>query len=462
MADVALDRPGDPMQLERRPSHFIVSVDQTLSADGYNTSRISSPAAPMNQPRLLVVDDDEAILGAVRDVAAHCGYEVMTTSAPVNLLNAIQQFDPAIVVLDLSMPESDGVKAMRRLANAQCAAKIVIMSGADSKTLAAAFRLGGEYGLDMAPAFSKPFEPDKLAAYLENAKLGLRRIAPGELVTAMSAGQFEVRYQPKVNLQASVPEIIGSEALVRWNHPRRGLLTANRFIAMAEAEGLIEPLSSWVLAEVISQQSVWERQGKPLVTAVNLPASLLIDLDFPDRVETMLQHACVPRQRLILEITERAAMKEGPTAIDVLTRFRLKDISLSIDDFGVGHSSLVELYRMPFNELKIDASFVRDMPASEEARTIVRTLVRLAHELGLKACAEGVEAAATADMLHSYGCDTAQGFLYGSALTVAEFDALLADHMCSQRWATSSQRSRKDKVDRHDHHSAAAISELAG
>jgi EAL domain-containing protein (putative c-di-GMP-specific phosphodiesterase class I) len=351
---------------------------------------------------------------------------------------------------------------MRRLANERCAAKIAIMSGADPKTLAAASRLGREYGLDMAPTFAKPFAPEALARFLEAAKIGLRQIAPGELVAALSTGQLEVRYQPKVTLQGAAPGIVGAEALVRWNHPRRGLLTANRFISMAEAEGLIESLSSWVLAEVISQQAIWERQGKHLVIAVNLPASLLGDLDFPDRVEAMLHHAGIPRNRLILEITERAAMKDGPTAIDVLTRFRLKDISLSIDDFGVGHSSLVELYRMPFNELKIDASFVRDMPASEEATTIVRTLVTLAHELGLKACAEGVETVATAEMLRSFGCDTAQGFLYGSALTVAEFEGLLADQERSHRPGSGSPATRIGKVDDHERNINSDACELAG
>jgi EAL domain-containing protein (putative c-di-GMP-specific phosphodiesterase class I) len=305
---------------------------------------------------------------------------------------------------------------------------VAILSGADAKTRFAAFRLGREYGLEMTPPFSKPFAPEDLRAFLEGAKTGLRRIASDDMLEALNRGQFEVRYQPKIDLKAGSPGIIGAEALLRWHHPSRGLLAANRFIDLAEEEGLIEPLSSWVLSQVVTQLKSWQANDRPLVIAVNLPSTLLADLDFPDRVEDMLRHAGVPPQRLMLEITEREAMQDGPTAVDVLTRFRLKGISLSIDDFGVGHSSLLELYRMPFNELKIDASFVRDMSSSAEAQTIVRTLITLSHELGLKACAEGVETQDAVRLLQTYGCDTAQGFLYGAAMAPAEFEALLAGH----------------------------------
>ncbi len=386
----------------------------------------------MNHRRLLIIDDDDAILSLVSDIAASCGYEVMTTSTPGNVISVVQQFGPAIVFLDLAMPDGDGVKLMRRLAQAHCSAKVAIVSAADPKTLAAAFRLGREYGLEMAPSFPKPFATEALRTFLINVRNGLRHVSPNELLDALSQGQFEVRYQPKVDLKGGAQQIVGAEALVRWRHPTRGLLTANRFIPMAEEEGLIETLSSWVLSEVIGQLRRWEDDRRKLTIAVNLPSSLLSDLDFPDRVEAMLRHAGIPPQRLMLEITERAAMQDGPTAIDVLTRFRLKEISLSIDDFGVGHSSLVELYRMPFNELKIDASFVRDMPASKEAQTIVRTLVTLSHELGLAVCAEGVESPAASRMLQGYGCDTAQGFLYGSAMTATEFEALLSGRLQSE------------------------------
>src|SRR5262245_54321239 len=132
----------------------------------------------MNLPRLLVIDDDEAMLAMIRDVAAGCGYEVMTTPAPLSAVAAVQQFDPAIILLDLAMPEGDGVKLMRRLAQAQCSARIAICSGASPKMLAAAFRLGREYGLEMAPTFSKPFEPGALRAFLFGVRAGLRHLSP--------------------------------------------------------------------------------------------------------------------------------------------------------------------------------------------------------------------------------------------------------------------------------------------
>jgi sensor c-di-GMP phosphodiesterase-like protein len=277
----------------------------------------------INMPTLMVVDDDESILGLVRDIGEACGYEVATAQTTTNVIAIVQQLTPAIILLDLSIPGSDGVKLMRRLARAQCSAKIVIVSAADPKMLAACFRLGREYGLEMCAPISKPFSPDALHGFLMGARSALRRVEPQELMDALSRGEFEVRYQPKVNLRNGSAGIVGAEALLRWRHPKRGLLSANRFVPIAESEGLIEPLSSWVLAEVIAQLKAWERMGRQLVVAVNLPSTLLADLDFPDRVEAMLTHADVPAQRLMLEITERAAMQEGPTAIDVLNRLRL-------------------------------------------------------------------------------------------------------------------------------------------
>jgi EAL domain-containing protein (putative c-di-GMP-specific phosphodiesterase class I) len=197
-------------------------------------------------------------------------------------------------------------------------------------------------------------------------------------------------------------------------------------VPAAEQAGLIEPMSVWVLSSVIEQLGEWEAAQMNLSGAVNLPASLFDDVEFPDRVEHALLDAGVPPQRLILEITERAAIQNERRAIDVLTRLRLKGIGLSIDDFGVGHSSLVELYRMPFTELKIDASFIKDLEVSAQARTIVRSLAAMASQLGIETCAEGVESPVIEEELRRAGCDKAQGFLYGAAQTAADFRALYA------------------------------------
>lgn len=386
-------------------------------------------------PRLLAIDDDPFVLELIQQVANGCGYDVLVTSDSRSAIHALETFQPAVVLSDLVMPAVDGVELLRIMAQAKCTASISILSHADAKTIQAAVRLGQEYGLDMLQSLAKPFDMEALGQLLQRARWDRREVPPEELLQAMADRQLEVFYQPKVSIESEGVRIIGAEALVRWRHPRRGLLTANRFVPTAEQAGLIEPLSSWVLSSVIAQLAKWEEARLDLSAAVNLPASFFDDVEFPDRIENALREAGVPATRLILEITERAAIQNESRAIDVLTRLRLKGVGLSIDDFGVGHSSLIELYRMPFTELKIDASFTQDLEVSPQARTIVRSLVEMAAQLGIETCAEGVESQGLEDELRIAGCNKAQGFLYGAAQTAADFEALFAANAAPKRAA---------------------------
>jgi EAL domain-containing protein (putative c-di-GMP-specific phosphodiesterase class I) len=382
--------------------------------------------SPRSLPRLLIVDDDQAILDLVAAIGAECDYAVSTTRTAIEFFAEASRSEPALVLADLRMPSVDGVELIRKLGQEKCTAKVAVLSGADARTRAAAQRLGREYGLEMLDGLSKPLDIDQLRAFLRASYGLLRGPTPQELLQALDERQLEVWYQPLVSLAGShPPRITGAEALLRWRHPKRGVLTASRFIDLIDQEGLMEPLSSWVLAEAIGQLACWEKHGIHISASVNIPSSLLDNPRFPDHLVEALSHANTPAERLILEITERAAIADGPTAMEVLTRLRLKGVSLSIDDFGTGYSSVADLYRMPFSQLKIDASFVRDMPESAEAKTIVRTLIGMAHELGLEVCAEGVETADICNQLIEMHCDKAQGFMFGAAQPAAEFEILL-------------------------------------
>ena len=213
---------------------------------------------------------------------------------------------------------------------------------------------------------------------------------------------------------------------MRWEDPRHGLRPPADFIPLAEQSGLILPLTWFVLNRALAQTKEWQKLGLSLTVSVNVPAQMLNDLDFPNRVANTLEELDFPPGKLILEVTETGAMVDSAATIESLTRLRVKGIGLSIDDFGTGYSSLVELYRMPFNELKIDKSFVMECDHSVEARTIVEAIVGLGHKLGMSVCAEGVETEAVLRFLQELGCERAQGFLYSRPLPAARVAAFAA------------------------------------
>ena len=203
------------------------------------------------------------------------------------------------------------------------------------------------------------------------------------------------------------------EALLRWNHPERGLLSPAEFLAMGESSGLIRPMTDFVIQKSLTQLKGWQSRQIDLGLRVNLSASLLTDVEFPDRFETLIGELEVDPSTVTLEVIETAMLDQHPNTFDILTRFRLKRVNLAIDDFGIGYSSLTQLFRMPFNEMKIDKSLLQQVPRSSEARIMVEALVELAHNLNLTVCAEGVESQEVLDYLRDIGCDSAQGFFIG-------------------------------------------------
>ncbi|MGY1854801.1 putative bifunctional diguanylate cyclase/phosphodiesterase [Modestobacter sp. SYSU DS0290] len=252
-----------------------------------------------------------------------------------------------------------------------------------------------------------------------------RLVLHGELRRAVGAGELRLHYQPQVCLRTG--RVVGVEGLLRWEHPRRGLLLPGSFIDLAEHTGLIRELTDAVLAQAVSDSRAWADAGRPLRIAVNLSARSLGDLDLPGRIATLLREAGVAPEALELEITETAVMDDPERALEVLHQLRSLGVGLSVDDFGTGHASLAYLTQLPVQTLKIDRSFVMGMLTDAGSRTIVKALVGLAHDLGLRVVAEGVETAATWRALHAMRCDEIQGFWLGGAIPAAGLPALIVE-----------------------------------
>jgi EAL domain-containing protein (putative c-di-GMP-specific phosphodiesterase class I) len=297
----------------------------------------------------------------------------------------------------------------------------------DDRVLATAEHVGRSQGLNMLGTLRKPIMLPDLEGILRKTMHGESALTPTDLDNAIRQGDLEVYYQPKATLLGPRRWIIeGVEALARWKHPQLGFVSPARFVPMAEQHGLIRKLTEHVLERAMLQSNEWHQHGMPLSVAVNMSPQLLNDLSFPDHIDQMAARLKANRQKIILEVTESAAMSDPAATMEVLTRLRVKNFDLSIDDFGTGYSSLKQLYMMPFSELKIDISFVRDVIDHDDARTMVEVMVLLAHKLHLKTCAEGVETQAILDYLELVGCDRAQGYLIGKPMAGANIPEAIA------------------------------------
>ena len=230
----------------------------------------------------------------------------------------------------------------------------------------------------------------------------------GDLRRAIASGELVLHYQPKASVRSG--RVSGVEALVRWQHSTRGLLAPADFLDIAEQTGLIRPLTACVLDRALADTRRWQDAGLVLAVAVNLSARSLLDAELPDQVADLLDRHGLPPAALELEITEGAAMSDPGRALAVLHRLRDLGVGLSVDDYGTGHASLAYLSRLPVTALKIDRSFVARMDDEADSRTIVRSTIDLARNLGLQVVAEGVETAAAWRHLAALGCDQAQGY----------------------------------------------------
>jgi len=229
-----------------------------------------------------------------------------------------------------------------------------------------------------------------------------------DLRGAIRDGQLVLHFQPKANL--STGRVVGVEALVRWEHPRRGVLYPDEFLPSAEGTGLMKPLTQHVLECALAQCRAWHDLGMDLTVAVNLSTRNLLDLDLPDRIACLLEASGVSPAKLELEITESMIMTDPPRAKAVIARLRGLGVGLAIDDFGTGYSSLQWLTELPVTSLKVDKSFVLGMEESVRNSVIVRSTVQLGQNLGLNVVAEGVESQDAWDKLSALGCDEAQGY----------------------------------------------------
>lgn len=391
---------------------------------------------PFDVPRVLVVDDEPFFLNVLQRQIERCGAHIVATCTQAQeALDFLSAPDTGIDVVfcDLQMPDIDGIQFVRALARARFGGALVLVSGESERILQTAERLADAHGLRVLGALRKPISPEALAAVF--AKLTLQAsplprprrklYQPEDLRRALAGKQLVNYYQPKVELATGA--VRGMETLVRWRHPDDGLVPPDQFVGLAENCGLIDDLTAGVLDDALRQARLWRDDGQSLHVAVNISMDNLAALDFPDFVARTAGSFEVPLSSLVLEVTESRLMKDRRMPLDVLTRLRLKQVALSIDDFGTGHSSLANLRDIPFNELKIDRGFVHGAARDAALRAIVEASLEMARHLGMVAVGEGVENSEDWHYLRAAGCDLAQGYYIGRPMPASE----IADWMAA-------------------------------
>lgn len=385
--------------------------------------------SPVEQ--ILVIDDESGICELIAATAQKLALSCATSTSAAAFLEKLTP-DTALVLMDLMMPEMDGVELLRLLGEKQCRAGIVLMSGTDTRIMETAEQFAQSIGLAVAGRLKKPFRLTELEAVLKLHKTPVKPRGPGQkkhalnlnadLYSGIQRNEFLLHYQPQIDLKSR--KIIGMEALVRWQHPERGLIYPDDFIAQAEELGLIDQLGWFVANRGMEEIALFANGSVPMLS-INVSVHSLRDLKFPEKYLSLLKKNKVEPENTILEITESGLIQELSTTLDVLTRLRLKGVQLSIDDFGTGYSMMQQLRNMPATELKIDKSFVQNIGGAASNRIMVQKTIEIGHELGMKVVAEGVETPDQLEFLLAHGCDVAQGYLFSKPLAPQDMQAWL-------------------------------------
>lgn len=383
----------------------------------------------MNQIKILVLDDEPLIHKLLVRMLANLGYTAVSTCdngyAALELVDSLNDV-PNLILLDLNMPVMDGLEFVRHLVERHYIGSLILVSGEDERMQLAAEKLAQAHQITVLGHLHKPVSPGGLAALIEKwmppqqdkPRTEKKVYGADELRAAIANGELVNYYQPKV--WTATGRVMGVETLVRWRHPQDGMVFPDQFIGVAEAHGLIDDLTQVVLTSALAHAKLWQEAGLTLMVAVNLSMDNLTSPDYTDLVVGLATQAGVLPQTMELEVTESRLMEDLRIPLEILTRLRLKRFRLSIDDFGTGNSSLAQLRDLPFDELKIDQSFVHGAWNNDKLRAMFDSSLGLAKQLGMESVAEGVEDQADWDFVRKAGCDIAQGYFIAKAMPAAD------------------------------------------
>lgn len=381
----------------------------------------------MQDMTLLIVDDDVFMTNLTRRMLAKLGIaKVVSAEDGGEGLRQVAAETPDIILCDLNMPGMDGLEFLRHLAENGAACGIILISGEDKRVLQTATQLAKAHNLNVLGSLQKPIKPDPLKVLLDkyDDQQAAARRGPLELLTleavreGLENGCIDVFFQPKVAVPSRA--LVGVEALVRWRAGDGRMIPPIAFLPVVEENGLIDELTAQVFRIAVASAADWAGQGLDIKVAVNFSVESLTRFDLVDFLLDTARQKGIDPDRLILEVTESRIMEEVTTPLEILTRLRIKGAGLAIDDFGTGASSMQQLKRIPFTELKIDRAFVAGAPHDDEARAMLESSIALAKKLDLTIVAEGVETQEEWDLIESLGVQVVQGYFIARPMPADE------------------------------------------
>ncbi|WP_084187322.1 EAL domain-containing response regulator [Andreprevotia chitinilytica] len=390
---------------------------------------------------LLIVDDSvvqrqhAAVLA--RELGITLIYEAGNGHEALELL-AMLTVPPALLIIDLEMPGMDGVELIQQLQQRKIDIPIIVASSRENALISSVETMTQALGLNVLAALQKPLGITQFGNALKRMDaLGntaavepkldmLTPVGELDLANAIAQGQIVAYYQPKVDVHTGM--IKGVEALARWQHPEMGMIPPDRFIPLAEQAGLIHALTLAITDQALAQTASWNKRGLRLTVAINLSPLLLDSQEFLPEVFELLERHALMAEQVVWEITESSVVANLASALGMLARLRLKGFGLSIDDYGTGFSSMQQLARIPFTELKIDRSFVHGAHEKHHLRVILQSAFDMASRLNLVTVAEGVETLDDWRLLQESGCTLCQGFLIARPMPASELPQWLKGH----------------------------------
>jgi len=387
----------------------------------------------------LVVDDSapqrQHTVRLLQALGVELIYEAGNGNEALALL-ALLKLPPGLAVIDLEMPGMDGIELIQQLQQKGVEMPLIVASSREAALLQSVETMIQALGMDVLGALQKPLSSEKLTSALHAFKPGgsvsQKRADPGpsicesDLAVAIAERQIVPFYQPKVDVQTGI--LKGVEALARWIHPERGVIPPDQFIALAESCGLIHDLTIAMMDQAMQQAAIWHSRGLPIKVAVNLSPLSLEQPDFLQRILDLVDRHALAADHLVLEITEGSVVANKGNSLGMLARLRLKGFGLSIDDYGTGFSSMQQLARIPFTELKIDRSFVHGAHQRKNLRVILQSALDMAQRLELVTVAEGIETIEDWRLLQSSGCNIGQGYLIARPMPANELPIWLKGH----------------------------------
>lgn len=387
-------------------------------------------SALIRQAGVLVVDDSavqrRSAVELLRGMGVQQLYEAADGHDALKLLRMLQP-TPAVILLDLEMPGMDGIETAQQLVREENCPGLLIASSAEPSILNAVAGMAEALGLPLLGTLRKPLTRQSLSlalAHFEGAHVkGVSNAPPPQVAVPALAEALRLRqiipyYQPKIRLTDG--SVAGLEALARWRMPDGKLVPPVSFIEVAEKNGLIDELTLIILDQVLQDLVRWHALGFNPTVAINVSAPSLSDRGFGNAIIERVAAANIPPPSIVLEITESALVGDLAAALGTLGRLRLKGFGLSIDDYGTGFSSMQQLSRLPFSELKLDGSFVRHSPDKWQLRTILEAALGMGQRLGLATVAEGVETQKELALIYQMGCQYAQGYLIAPPMPGSE------------------------------------------